>query len=65
MSVALRAAAPAAPAGSLPPLEALVGRVPAHLAGMLDDLFRAKFTGVRRFPAELAPEPAAGNRPAR
>jgi hypothetical protein len=45
------AAAPR-PDGSLPPLEALVGRVPAHLAGLLDDLFRAKFTGVRRFPAE-------------
>jgi len=41
--------------GSLPPLEALVGRVPANLAGMLDDLFRAKFTGVRRFAAEPAP----------
>jgi hypothetical protein len=30
-------------------LEELVARVPADLRAVLDDLFRAKFTGVRRF----------------
>jgi hypothetical protein len=28
-----------------------VARVPEGVRGMLDDLFRAKFTGVRRFSA--------------
>jgi hypothetical protein len=35
----------------LPPLEELVAKVPEGLRGILDDLFRAKFTGVRRFTA--------------
>jgi hypothetical protein len=35
----------------LPPLDELVARVPAPVRGILDDLFRAKFTGVRRFAA--------------
>jgi hypothetical protein len=43
---------PAAPAEEkLPPLEQLVAQVPAPLRDLLDDLFRAKFTGVRRFAA--------------
>jgi len=42
----------------LPPLDELVARVPAGVLGLLDDLFRAKFTGVRRF-AVPAPEAAA------
>ncbi len=33
----------------LPPLEELVERVPAEVRGILDDLFRAKFTKVRRY----------------
>lgn len=33
----------------LPPLEAMVSKVPADVAALLDDLFRAKFTGVRKF----------------
>src|ERR1017187_7848514 len=33
----------------LPPLEALVENVPAPVREMLDDLFRAKFTAVRKF----------------
>ncbi len=42
----------------LPPLDELVARVPAGVLGLLDDLFRAKFTGVRKFavpPPEAAP----------
>lgn len=41
----------------LPPMEELVARVPPRVLGLLDDLFRAKFTGVRKVPAE----PAAGD----
>jgi hypothetical protein len=33
---------------ALPPLEELVARVPPAVLAALDDLFRAKFTGVRR-----------------
>gem|GEM_PF-4436036 len=33
----------------LPPLEQLVERVPASVRAVLDDLFRARFTSVRRF----------------
>ena len=43
---------------TLPTLEELVGRVPANVLGILDDLFRAKFTGVRRFAAGVKPEAA-------
>ena len=35
----------------LPPLEELVARVPPSVLAILDDLFRAKFTGVRRIAA--------------
>lgn len=41
----------------LPPLDELVKKVPAGVLGLLDDLFRAKFTGVRKF-AVPAPEAA-------
>ncbi len=34
--------------GGLPPLEELVARIPAEARAALDDLFRAKFVGVRR-----------------
>jgi len=34
--------------GDLPPLDELVGRIPPAVREALDDLFRAKFTGVRR-----------------
>jgi hypothetical protein len=40
---------------NLPPLEELVSRVPAGVRGVLDELFRAKFTAVRRY-AEAKPE---------
>ncbi len=36
----------------LPSLDEVVARVPAPLRALLDDLFRAKFTMVRRYPAE-------------
>ena len=35
---------------SLPPLEELVQRIPANVRETLDDLFRARFTKVRRVP---------------
>jgi hypothetical protein len=34
----------------------MVERVPPALRGLLDDLFRAKFTGVRRFPEAVKPD---------
>lgn len=37
-------------AGKLPALEECVGRVPAPVKAALDELFRAKFVAVRRFP---------------
>lgn len=40
----------------VPPLEELVARVPAGVREILDDLFRAKFTGVRRFPESVKPD---------
>jgi hypothetical protein len=50
---AFAAGRPAAPVVGerLPPLDELVARVPEGVRGILDDLFRAKFTGVRRFTA--------------
>lgn len=33
----------------LPPLDELVGKLPPGVRGILDDLFRAKFTTVRRY----------------
>ena len=47
----------------LPPLDELVGKVPAEVLGLLDDLFRAKFTGVRKFAVPSAaaePTPPSG-----
>lgn len=50
---------PPAPAGpvdgpreTLPPLDAMVQRVPEGVRASLDELFRARFTGVRRVPRE-------------
>ncbi|MCF3648398.1 hypothetical protein [Synoicihabitans lomoniglobus] len=37
--------------GPLPDLEAMIATVPADLQEKMDDLFRAKFQGVRRVPA--------------
>lgn len=48
MPVARRGAAPTLGV-KLPPLEDLVEKVPAPVREMLDDLFRAKFTAVRKF----------------
>jgi hypothetical protein len=42
----------------LPALDELVAKVPENVRGILDDLFRAKFTGVRKFaPAVVPSEP--------
>ena len=44
-------------ADELPPLEELVGRVPSGVRASLDELFRARFTGVRRAAeADLRPQ---------
>jgi hypothetical protein len=41
---------------ALPPLDALVQRIPAEVREALEDLFRARFTGVKRVPrAALKP----------
>ena len=37
-------------AHAVPPLETLVERIPAEVRDVLEDLFRAKFTGVKRVP---------------
>ncbi len=55
MPAAARAAVPVV-GESLPSLDTLVARVPENIRGILDDLFRAKFTGVRRFAASQPPE---------
>jgi hypothetical protein len=47
LPVALRAE-PAEEKGGLPPLEELVARIPIEARAALDELFRAKFVGVRR-----------------
>ena len=36
----------------LPTMEELVKRIPAESRELLDELFRAKFTGVKRVPAK-------------
>ena len=38
---------------TLPALDELVARVPPAVRGLLDDLFRAKFTSVRRVTPDL------------
>ena len=38
------------PAGSLPPLEDLVRRIPAPTRALIDELFRARFVTVKRVP---------------
>ena len=42
---------PPAIAAALPSLEDLIERIPAELRTTLDDLFRARFTAVRRLPS--------------
>lgn len=51
------------PAGSLPPLDALVERIPAAVRDTLDDLFRVKFVTVQRVPKK-ALKPVGGSREA-
>jgi len=40
---------------NLPSLDDVVRRVPAPVLALIDDLFRAKFTTVRRYSAEPPP----------
>lgn len=57
--VAAAAAVPVA-GEKLPSLDEVVARVPAPVRALLDDLFRAKFTMVRRYPAETPPSERPG-----
>ena len=60
-----RAAAPARDEAMvhLPPLDELVKRIPPQVREALDDLFRARFTGVRRVPAEALKVSPGGSIP--
>lgn len=46
---------------ALPPLDELVQRIPVEVRDVLDDLFRAKFTKVRRIPAKALKSQLGGN----
>lgn len=46
-------------AAPLPPLDSLVSRVPPEVREVLDELFRARFTGVRRVSSRALKETAA------
>jgi len=60
VAASARNAAPAAPAREpLPPVETLVERIPQPVRDALEDLFRARFTSVRRLPAPTEPAPSA------
>jgi hypothetical protein len=48
----------ASSAEKLPDVDDLVARIPADVLGLLDDLFRAKFTTVRKFATVEAPPKA-------
>ena len=50
-------------AGPLPPLDELVRRIPADVRGLLDDLFRAKFTAVKRMPSKALKDQDITGRP--
>ena len=52
-------ASEAEPATPLPPLDQLVGRLKPEVREVLDELFRARFTGVRRVPAQALKAPVA------
>jgi hypothetical protein len=45
-------------AAPLPPLDSLVSRVPPAVREVLDELFRARFTGVRRVSSRVLKESA-------
>ncbi len=58
VAASARNAAPAAPArDKLPPVEELVERIPQPVRDALEELFRARFTSVRRLPAPIEPAP--------
>jgi hypothetical protein len=45
----------------LPGVEELIGRIPSAALAAMDELFRAKWTGVRRIPGNvLGPPPEGG-----
>jgi len=46
-------------AKALPPLDELVERIPPEVREILDDLFRAKFTKVRRIPRKALKDASA------
>jgi hypothetical protein len=48
-------------AKELPTLDELVQRIPAEVRDVLDDLFRAKFTKVRRIPARALKSQVEGS----
>lgn len=45
--------APPEEKGDLPPMEDLVKRIPAPARAAMEELFRARFVTVKRFPAHL------------
>ncbi len=49
-------------AAPLPPLDTLVGQLRPEVREVLDELFRARFTGVRRVPAQALKDPATKNK---
>jgi hypothetical protein len=59
VAASARNAALAAPAREqLPPVEDLVERIPQPVRDALEDLFRARFTSVRRLPPPIEPAPS-------
>jgi hypothetical protein len=49
-------------AAPLPPLDSLVGRLRPEVREVLDELFRARFTSVRRVPAQALKDPVLKNK---
>ena len=45
------------PVRPLPPLDEVVARIPAPVRAAMDELLRARFTGVRAFPEGAAVRP--------
>jgi hypothetical protein len=43
--------------GPIPDLSVLVNRIPASVREIVDDLFRARFSSVRRVPAKALKQP--------
>ena len=56
VSVKSRETADEADAQALPPLDELVERIPTEVREVLEELFRARFTTVRRIPRQALKE---------